>query len=80
MDSMMQDREIVGFWFAEPGKGFSINKTGRAPMGHVRLCCTGSASLRRTIPVRVSKTAACTRSLFRPCPGRRVEKPRRLSS
>jgi hypothetical protein len=29
---------------------------------------------------RVSKTAACTRSLFRPCPGRRVEKPRRLSS
>ncbi len=31
-------------------------------------------------PFRASKTEAYTRSLFRPCPGRRVEKPGRLSS
>jgi hypothetical protein len=64
----------------ENRNGFSINKAGRVRWIPSGFCCTRSESLRRTFLDRVSKTAAYTRSLFRPCPGRRVEKPGRLSS
>jgi hypothetical protein len=50
------------------------------PMETVRLCSARSESLRRTFPRQGEKLAACTRSLFRPWPGRRVENARRLSS
>src|ERR1700688_323459 len=49
-------------------------------MDRARLRCTRSQALGKTFLVRVGKTAARTRGLFRPCPGRRIEKPSRLSS
>jgi len=49
-------------------------------MDLARLRCPRSEALRKTFLVRVGKTAARTRSLFRPCPGGRIEKPSRPSS
>ena len=61
--------------------GLSINKAGRVRWADARLLLHEERVSQEDLSsFRVSKTAACTRSLFRPCQGRRVEKPRRLSS
>jgi hypothetical protein len=66
--------------FGKSGKGFTINKAGRVRWTLPGFAARGASLSGGLSSFRVSKAAACTRSLFRPCPGRRVEKPRRFSS
>ena len=62
-------------------QGFSMNKAGRIRWTDTRPLLHEEQVSQEDYPRSgVRQTAACTRSLFRPCPGRRVEKPRRLSS
>ena len=71
--------DATGLRFGRVRERFSINKTGRVSEGNTS-GLTGSASLRRTFPVQGEQDRGQHSKSLRPCTGRRVEKPGRLSS
>src|SRR5579862_7416482 len=70
------DSDLRSRWY----RNSPLNKAGWVRWTDARLRCTRSESLRRTFLVQGEQDSGLHSKSFRPCAGRRVEKPRRLSS